>query len=179
MSCDGSRRVGDKYGRRAFCFAGPFVWNSFTCRILAGWPLRNSVTTSRSSRHQSKNRPVFFARSRSSLVLKPFTVFAVAESLSSVMFHLDTARWEKKNFLISLVYRHLTSFNECPRVLPANNDGRVPWCLTHIVIKLRDCEFFEILASKTSSPHSPPTRNLVIAPVLRCTDKPPYAHPSN
>ena len=38
-------------------------------RILAGWPPRNSVTASRSSRHQSKNRPIFFARSRSSLAL--------------------------------------------------------------------------------------------------------------
>ena len=43
---------------------------------LAGWPLRNSATASRSSRHQSKNRPVFFARSR--LVLKPLTVFAIS-----------------------------------------------------------------------------------------------------
>jgi len=60
-------------------------------RILAGWPLRNSTTASRSSRHQSKNRPIFFARSRSSLVLKPLTVFAITESLSSI-FHLDTTR---------------------------------------------------------------------------------------
>ena len=117
MSCDGSRRVtrvlvvDDKYGRHAFCFAGPFVWNSLTCRILAGWPLRNSATTSRSS------RPVFFACSRSSLVLKPLTVFAIKESLSSI-FYLDTTQWEKKYFLISLLHRHLTSFNECPRVLP-------------------------------------------------------------
>ena len=34
------------------------------------------------------------------------------------IFHLDTTRWEKKYFLISLLHRHLTSFNECPRVLP-------------------------------------------------------------
>ena len=60
-----------------------------TCRILAGWPLRNSVTASRPSRHQSKNRPIFFARSRSSFVLKPLTVFAITESLSRI-FHLDT-----------------------------------------------------------------------------------------
>jgi len=44
----------------------------FTCRILAGWPLRNIVTASRSSRHQSRDRPIFFARSRSSLVLTVF-----------------------------------------------------------------------------------------------------------
>ena len=62
-----------------------------TCRILAGWPLRNPVTAPRSSRHQSENRPIFFARSRSSLVLKPLTVFAITESLSSI-FHLDTTR---------------------------------------------------------------------------------------
>ena len=65
-------------------------------RILAGWPLRNSTTASRSSRHPSKNWPIFFA----SLVLKPLTVFAITESLSSI-FHLDTTRWEKKYFLIS------------------------------------------------------------------------------
>jgi len=54
-----------------------------TCRI-AGWPLRNSVTASRYNRHQSKNRPIFFARSRSSLILKPLTIFAITESLSSI-----------------------------------------------------------------------------------------------
>jgi len=80
-----------------------------TCRILAGWPLRNPVTAPRSSRHQSENRPIFFARSRSTLVLKPLTVFAITESLSSI-FHLDTTRWEKKYFLISLLHRHLTNF---------------------------------------------------------------------
>ena len=72
-----------------------FLYNDaqypYTCRILAGWPLRNPVTAPRSSRRQSKNRPIFFARSRSSLVLKPFTVFAITESLSSI-FHLDTTR---------------------------------------------------------------------------------------
>jgi len=31
-----------------------------------------------------KNRPIFFARSRPSLVLKPFTVFAATESLSNI-----------------------------------------------------------------------------------------------
>ena len=44
----------------------------FTCRILAGWPFRNIVTASRSSRHQSRDRPIFFARSHSSLVLTVF-----------------------------------------------------------------------------------------------------------
>jgi len=78
---------------------------------------RSGTPSRRSSRHQSKNRPIFFARSRSSLVLKPLTVFAITESLSSI-FHLDTTRWEKKYFRISLLHRHLTSFNECPRVLP-------------------------------------------------------------
>jgi len=38
-----------------------------------------------------QNRPIFFARSRSSLVLKPLTVFAITESLS-IIFHLDTTR---------------------------------------------------------------------------------------
>ena len=84
-----------------------------TCRILAGWPLRNPVTAPRSSRRQSENRPIFFAHS--SLVLKPLTVFAITESLSSI-FHLDTTRWEKKYFLISLLHRHLTNF---------------PWLLYH------------------------------------------------
>jgi len=96
--------------------------------ILAGWPLRNPVAASRSSRHQSKNRHIFFARSRSSLVLKPFTVFAVIESLSSI-FHLDTTRWEKKNCLIFLLHRHLTSSNECPRVLPVLQSGECPFKL--------------------------------------------------
>ena len=84
-------------------------------RLLVG---PQDVASSRSSRHQSKNRPILFARSRSSSVLKPFTVFAVTESLSSI-FHLDTTRREKNNFLISLLHRHLTSFNECTRVLSA------------------------------------------------------------
>ena len=70
-----------------------FLYNDaqypYTCRILAGWPLRNPVTAPRSSRRQSENRPIFFARSR--LVLKPFTVFAITESLSSI-FLLDTTR---------------------------------------------------------------------------------------
>ena len=61
----------------------------FSCLKLAGWLRQNPVAASRSSRHQSKNRLIFFARSRSSLVLKPFTVFAVRESVSSI-FHLDT-----------------------------------------------------------------------------------------
>jgi len=65
-----------------------------------------------------QNKPILFVRSRSSLVLKPFTVFAVTESLFSI-FHLDTTWWEKKNFLIFLLQQHLTSFNECLRVLPA------------------------------------------------------------
>jgi len=38
----------------------------------------------------------------------PVTVFAITESLSST-FHLDTTRWEKKYFLISLLHRHLTT----------------------------------------------------------------------
>jgi len=66
--------------------------------------------------------------------LKPLTVFAITESLSSI-FHLDTTRWEKKYFLISLLHRHLTSFNECPRVLPVvsiwnisvNGISEKPW----------------------------------------------------
>jgi len=45
--------------------------------ILVGRPLRNPVTAPRSSRHQSRNRPIFFARSRSSLVLKPLTVVSM------------------------------------------------------------------------------------------------------
>ena len=57
--------------------------------ILAGWLLRKPVTASRFSGHQSRNKPIFFARSR--LVLKPLTVFAITESLSSI-FHLDTTR---------------------------------------------------------------------------------------
>ena len=73
--------------------------------ILAGWPLRNPVTASRSSRHQSKNRPIFFARSRSSLVFKPFTVFAITESAYSTWTPLGE---REKNFLISLLHRHLT-----------------------------------------------------------------------
>ena len=107
--------------------------------IFAGWPLRNSVTASRSSRHQSKNRPHFFARSR--LVLKPLTVFAITESLPSI-FHLDTTRWEKKYFLISLLHRHLTSFNECPRVHPVvsiwnivNGIAEKPWAILKTFIK--------------------------------------------
>ena len=77
------------------------IWNPhYTCRILAGRPLRNYVTAPQPSGHQSRNRPIFFPRSRSSLVLKPLTVFAITESLSSI-FQLDTTRWEKKYFLIS------------------------------------------------------------------------------
>jgi len=113
-----------------------------SCRILAGWPLRNPVTAPRSSRHQSEDRPIFFARSRSSLVLKPFTVFAITESLSSI-FHLDTTRWENKYFLISLLHRHLTSFNECRRVLPVvsiwkisvNGIAEKPWAILKTSIK--------------------------------------------
>ena len=48
--------------------------------------------------HQTtQKRPSFFARFRSSLVLKPFTAFAVTESLSSI-FHLDTTLGEKRTF---------------------------------------------------------------------------------
>ena len=58
-----------------------------TCRILAGRPLRNSVTAPRPSGHQSRNRPIFFARLRSSLVLKPLTVFVITNS-SRLSYHI-------------------------------------------------------------------------------------------
>ena len=109
-----------------------------TCRTAA-LELRHGP---RPSRQQSRNRPIFFARSRSSLVLKPLTDFAITESLSSI-FHLDTTRWEKKYFLISLLHRNLTSFNECPRVLPAasiwnisvNGMAEKPWAILKTSIK--------------------------------------------
>ena len=81
-----------------------------TCRMAAP-EFRYGLEVQQTS---VQNRPIFFARSRSSLVLKPLTVFAITEALSSI-FHLDTTRWEKKYFVISLLHRHLTSFNECPR----------------------------------------------------------------
>jgi len=65
--------------------------SSPTCRILAGWPLRNSVTAPRPSGHQSRNRPIFFARSRSSLVLKPLTVFASRRPLINTTVFRSTA----------------------------------------------------------------------------------------
>jgi len=52
-----------------------------------------------------QNRPIFFARSRSSLVFKPFTVFAITESAYSTWTPLGE---REKNFLISLLHRHLT-----------------------------------------------------------------------
>ena len=127
--------------------------------LLAGWPLRNPVTAPRSSKRQSENRPIFFARS--SLVLKPFTVFTITESLSSI-FHLDTTRWEKKYFLISLLRRHLTSFNECPRVLPVvsiwnisvNGIAEKPWAILKTSIK--SARF-----RRPSKVHSPSFCNLV------------------
>ena len=39
---------------------------------------RNPITALRSSWHQSKNRPIFFVRSRSSLVLKPFSTNSIS-----------------------------------------------------------------------------------------------------
>ena len=42
-----------------------------------------------------QNRPIFFARSRSSLVLKPLTVFAITESLSSIFKCRWTVDWVK------------------------------------------------------------------------------------
>jgi len=49
----------------------------------------------------------------------------------------------EKNFLISLLHRHLTSFNECPRVLPAvsiwnisvNGITEKPWAILKTSIK--------------------------------------------
>jgi len=85
MGCDGNRRVSwNSFSnlrtavRKKFSLLQDVIFH--TCRILAGWPLRNPVVASRSSRHQSQDRPIFCARSRSSLVLKPCTVFAVTES---------------------------------------------------------------------------------------------------
>ena len=65
-----------------------------TCRILAGRPLRISVTASRSSGLQSKNRPIFIFLSISSLVLKLFTVFTVTV-VSSNIFHFEITLNEK------------------------------------------------------------------------------------
>ena len=63
-----------------------------TCRILAGRPLRNHATAPRSSRHQSRNRPIFCPFPfQFSLETINSTVFAITESLSSI-FHLDTTR---------------------------------------------------------------------------------------
>ena len=71
----------------------------YTCRILAGRPLRNSVTAPRPSGHQSRNRPrnrpIFFARSRSSLVLKPLTVLAITgapEFIVTPLLYVHSAR---------------------------------------------------------------------------------------
>ena len=71
-----------------------------------------------------------------------FWIRPCTESLSSI-FHLDTTRWEKKYFLISLLHRHLTSFNECPRVLPVesiwnisvNGIAEKPWAILKTSIK--------------------------------------------
>jgi len=55
-------------------------------------------------------------------LLCPFTFQFGLETINCPchhsIFHLNTTRWENKYFLISLLHRHLTSFNECPRVLP-------------------------------------------------------------
>ena len=71
-----------------------------------------------------------------------FSCRSLTESLFSI-FHLDTTRREKKNFLISLLHRHLTSFNECPRVFPAvsiwnmsvNGIAEKPWAILKTSIK--------------------------------------------
>ena len=86
--------------------------------------------------------------------------FAITELLSSI-FHLDTTRWEKKYFLISLLHRHLTSFNECPRVLPVvsiwnisvNGIAEKPWAILKTSIK--SARF-----RRSSKVHSPSFCNL-------------------
>jgi len=67
------------------------------CRILAGRPLRNPVTAPRSSRHQSRNRPIFFARSRSSLVLKPLTVLSLPSQNHYPAYSTWTPLDERRN----------------------------------------------------------------------------------
>ena len=83
------------------------LYRCFTCRILAEWPLWkwNPVTASRSSRHQSKNRPIFFARSRSSLVLKPFTVFCCHQKPVTELVNL------KRNFSFFHYHRSFIIFS--------------------------------------------------------------------
>jgi len=100
-------------GFRFHCRYGPCA-----CRILAGWPLRNPVTVPRSSGHQSKNRPIFFTRSRSSLVLKPLTVFTITSMLSSI-FHLDTTRWEKIEILSNILVA--PTFNQLQWMSPGSS----------------------------------------------------------
>jgi len=98
-------------------------------------------------------------------LLCPFTfqfglVFAITESLSSI-FHLDTTQWEKKYFLISLLHRHLTSFSECPQVLPVasiwnisvNGMAEKPWAILKTSIK--SARF-----RRSSNVHSPSFCNL-------------------
>ena len=48
-----------------------------------------------------QNRPIFFARSRSSLVLKPFTVFAITESAYSTWTPLGEREKKLSNILIA------------------------------------------------------------------------------
>ena len=90
-----------------------------TCRILAGWPVRTSVTACESSEHQSTNRPNFSTHSFSTFDLKPFAVFASAV-ISSNKFHLETTRCKKKYllecFLPSNGLDGGIKFSACPSV---------------------------------------------------------------
>ena len=107
-----------------------------------------------------QNRPVFFARSRSSLVLKPLTVFAITEYLSSI-FHLDTTRWEKKYFLIILVAPTFNQLQWMSRVLlvvsiwniSINGIAEKPWAILKTSIK--SARF-----RRSSKVHSPSFCNL-------------------
>ena len=136
-----------------FAFAIIFFHLQDTCRMAAP-EFRYGLEVQQTS---VQNRPIFFARSRSSLVSKPLTVFAITESLSSI-FHLDTTQWEKKYFVISLLHRHLTSFNECPRVLPVvsiwnisvNSIAEKPWAILKTSIKsARYPLYFDVLPKST------------------------------
>ena len=124
---------------------------------MAAPEYRYGFKVQHSSRHQSKNRPIFFDRSRCSLVLKPLTVFCCHRI---IIQHIPLGNHsmrvkELSNILIAPIFNQLqwmsTSSSCC--ISTWNGIAEKPWAILKTSIK---SERFR----RSSKVHSPTFCNL-------------------
>jgi len=95
-----------------------------TCRILAAWESRCGLEVQQTSVQKQTRLLCPFPFQFSPETVYRFCCRRIIIQHNVPLGHRSMREKELSNILI--VPRHLTSFNECPRVLPADNDGRVP-----------------------------------------------------